>query len=83
MQTDFTDKDLDKRPKCFYCKLPINKIPIILTSEKIYFFRLINHPVHPECLGPYIDSLKSRVLSFLGIGLAIIALVLSIISLMY
>jgi hypothetical protein len=76
---DLTDKELDKRPPCSYCKLPINK-GFILVNEKIYFYHIINRMTHPECVGPYINSLKNKVISFFGVGLSIIALIISIMA---
>lgn len=82
MQTDFTDKNFKDRMMCSYCKLPINKCAFVLINEKIYFFRLVNHPVHPECIGGYIDSWRNKVLSFMGIIIGLIALGLAVISLL-
>jgi hypothetical protein len=79
MQTDFTDPKLNKRLLCKYCKLPINKVPLILSNEKIFpGIYIINHPVHPECHGPYISHLKNMIISYLALGMAVLSIILTI-----
>ena len=76
---DWNDKNINKRPLCNYCKLPINKSPMILSNEKVFpFIILNNHIVHPECHGPYISHIKNIIVGYISFILAVSAIFLTI-----
>lgn len=79
MQFDPYDPNMEKSIRCKYCEMPINKPPIVLLTKKIYFlFEIGNFPVHAECAGPYMDSLKNRTLAVIGIIIAVLSILITI-----
>lgn len=63
--------------KCYYCKLPIEE-SLILVNEKTHFGRFVNTPMHDKCMAECVNLYRNKELAFLGIGLSLFSIILSI-----